>query len=151
MMGARIARLLAIAVLLSGCSLASPQAPLARAGDLVIEQAWVRTPAAGLDTSAAYMTIRNAGDEPDQLVAVTSPAIATIEIHTGTQIGDVAHMQLAPSGIAIPAGTTVDMQASGAHLMLIGIRAGLAPGASLPLTLHFTRAGQVEIDAPVRR
>jgi copper(I)-binding protein len=54
-----------------------------------------------------------------------------------------------PEGFAIPAGGTLQLAPGGKHVMLIGLTAPLAVGDTVALTLTFTHAGEMAIQAPV--
>ena len=43
----------------------------------------------------------------------------------------------------------VKLQPGGFHIMLLGLKQGLAAGSRLPLTLTFEKAGSVQMDVPV--
>ena len=52
--------------------------------------------------------------------------------------------------VAIPAGAEVAFEPGGLHLMLIGLKAPLVAGKSLPLVLQFRDAGAIKVDFEVR-
>ena len=51
--------------------------------------------------------------------------------------------------LPIAAGGKLAMKSGGVHIMLMGLKAPLRPGAKLPLTLRFQRAGLVRTSVPV--
>lgn len=113
-------------------------------GDIRVTQPWSR--AAGANgTGAGFLTLRNTGTEPDRLLAASSPAARTVELHTHMRDGEVMRMREAQGGIAIPPGGTVTLQPGGFHLMLIGLKEALAQGGEVPLTLRFERAGEGQV------
>ena len=119
-----------------------------RAGDIVISQPWSR--AAGQNaTGAGFLTLRNTGAAPDRLVGASSPAARVTELHTHLREGEVMRMRPV-TAIDIPAGQTVTLQPGGLHLMLIGLQAALAQGATVPVTLRFERAGEVTVQLAVQ-
>ena len=115
------------------------------------------TPAAGMDmhqqamtgTSAAYLTIENAGSEPDRLVSASSPAAKTVEIHEMQEVDGAMRMRPLAGGLAIPASGTVALEPGGYHVMLIGLVEDLTEGDIYDLTLTFERAGDVTVQVPV--
>lgn len=117
------------------------------AGPLRISAPWTRAMRAG-GTGAGFMTIRNTGSAPDRLVAARSPAAGVMELHTHIRDGDVMRMR-AVTAIDLPAGQEVRLAPGGLHLMLIGLVQALEPGARVPVTLVFERAGEVTIQLAV--
>lgn len=138
--------------LLSLLALAGPaaaQPPEQRVGELVISAAWTR--AAGANANGAgYLTIRNDGAAADRLLAASTAAARRVELHTMLRDGDVMRMRAVPS-IELPPGQTVTLRPGGLHVMLLGLAAPLEAGGSLPLTLRFERAGEVEVRLAIGR
>ena len=118
------------------------------AGTLTISDAWSR-PGIPNRPAAAYALIENAG-EADRLVAASSPAFETIELHTVEKDGDVMKM-MKVDAIDAPAGGAVALEPGGFHLMLFGAEKVMAAGDSFPVTLTFEEAGEVEITVSVER
>jgi len=118
-----------------------------RVGDIVINQPWTRaTPAR---TGAAYLDISNTGTVADRLVAVSTPVAAQVEMHSMSMTGGVMRMREVKAGILVQAGGHVRLAPGGLHLMLTGLKAPLVQGAQVPLSLHFARAGTVQVSAKV--
>lgn len=115
---------------------------------LRVEDAWVREPV-GDRPSAAYMTIVNDGGRADALVAASTHAAETAELHQTVMEGTVMRMQPVPR-LEIPAGGRVSLEPGGLHIMLKGIRRELKVGDVITLTLRFERAGDITVQAEVR-
>ena len=139
------------AALLAGLCLAAAAAGAGEVtvGPLVISDAWARPTPPGVTVGAVYLRISNRGASADRLVAVSSPAAARGEIHEGRSRAGTIEMRQVPA-LACPPGATVSVSPGGLHLMLIGLRQSLAPGADLPLTLTFQGAGSVTLAVPVQ-
>ena len=120
--------------------------PAAAGGALAVEDARARILLPSRP-GAAWLTIRNSGGA-DQLLGADSPAAERIEIHTHIHEGGVMMMRRVEA-IDIPAGGEAALEPGGGHLMLFGLKAGLAPGDSFPLTLLFEEAGQVTVEMRV--
>ena len=58
--------------------------------DIQIADAWARETVAGQTSTAAYMTIRNAGSGDDRLVGVTAPAPAKAMLHASESSGGIS-------------------------------------------------------------
>ncbi len=96
---------------------------------------------------AAWLTIRNSG-AADRLVGAESPAAERVELHTHVHRDGVMMMRRV-EGLDVPADGEAVLEPGGDHLMLFGLKAGLAPGDSFPLTLLFEKAGQVTVEMRV--
>ena len=118
-------------------------APAAAGGALAVEDARARILLPSRP-GAAWLTVRNKG-EADRLLGAESPAAGRIEIHTHIHEGGVMKMRRVEA-IDIPAGGEAALGPGGDHLMLFGLKAGLAPGDSVPLTLLFEKAGPVTVE-----
>lgn len=102
-------------------------------------------------TGAAFMTITNAGSEPDHLIAGKTDVAGTVEIHEMFEKGDVMVMQPVDGGLEVPAGGSVTLEPGGYHVMLIGLTKDLTAGMTFDLTLTFENAGDVVIQVTVQR
>lgn len=128
---------------------AAAEGAAARAGDLVIADAYARATLGRATNSAAYLTIEATGDQPDRLVGAASPAARAVELHAHAMDGGVARMRPVDA-IEIDPGAPVALQPGGLHLMIVGLGGPLAEGATFPLTLTFERNGEVALELPVR-
>lgn len=116
---------------------------------VILEKAWVRQPPPVADTAAGYMTLRNDGGRPVEIVSIDSDVSAAAEIHTMRMQGGMMHMQHLPK-VTIPARGTLELSPGGMHLMLTGLKHPLRDGQTVHITLHFADGGQLKIQAPVR-
>lgn len=103
---------------------------------------------AGIASSAAYVSIHNAGPGADRLIGASSSAARSTTIHTSSNVGGVSRMRSA-GPLAIAEGKMLRMAPGGIHIMLVGLKAPLRPGSRLPLTLRFEKAGAVSVSLPV--
>ncbi|HZW24313.1 MAG TPA: copper chaperone PCu(A)C [Gallionella sp.] len=121
------------------------------AGDVSAEGAWSRATAPGQDAAMVDMSITS--KQAATLVGVSSPACKTVELHSMTHEGGVMKMREVKE-VALHAGQRVGLGESGYHLMLIGLKAPLKAGDSVPLTLSVRQADKrvvkVEVKAEVR-
>ena len=134
--------LLGAALLLASCSKAGDP-------DIQIADAWARETVAGQTSTAAYMTIRNAGSGDDRLIAVTAPAPANAMLHASESSGGISRMREMGSGLAIPAKSSVELKPGGSHVMITGLAAALPEGAQLDLRLNFEKSGERRVAVPV--
>lgn len=120
-----------------------------RAGPLTIDRAWSRATPPAAKVGAGYLVVTNGGQTPDRLTAASSPAAGRVEVHEMQMDGGVMRMRELAQGLAVPPGATVELKPGGYHLMLMELRAPLAAGATVPVTLVFERAGRVDIQLKV--
>jgi copper(I)-binding protein len=136
------------AVLLAGCD--DPGAP--DAPRLEIVDAWAHTAVmadAGNTTSAAYLTIRNTGRQPDRLIGASSDFAEFVEIHTTEERNGV--MMMAPvKAVEVPARGQVVLKPGGLHIMFIKIKHGLSAGDTINLTLEFEKSGPIKLAVAAR-
>lgn len=120
-----------------------------RKGSVTIDHPWTRQTAKGQSVGGGFMSIANAGATPDTLVSATSPVAQKVEIHSMKMDGGIMRMRPLPDGLAIPAGGRMELKPGGFHIMLIGLKAPLALGKNVPLTLRFAKAGAVTVQLKV--
>ncbi|MGH8094024.1 MAG: copper chaperone PCu(A)C [Chthoniobacterales bacterium] len=118
-----------------------------------VEQGWVRAMPPSSSESAAYMTLRNNGDQPLRLTGGTTaiagmvmPMITTKEVIDGKEV-------LGMKGVddfLIPPHGQLILAPAGDHLMLVGLKDHLKAGQKVKLTLHFEPGGgEVTTELPV--
>lgn len=117
-------------------------------GNIRLETAWARASIGTSRPAAAYLTIVNVGIRSDRLVRVETPVADKAEVHKTIMTNGI--MTMRPAGIIeIPAGGRVRFAPGGLHIMLMGLRAPLKKGGTLPLTLTFERNGRGTITAHI--
>lgn len=135
-------RLLLAALLLASCGqTGSP--------DLRISDAWARETVAGQTSTAAYFTISNRGTADDRLLSIAASEPATATIHTTDSSGSISRMRELSSGLAAPAGSTIELKPGGTHVMMMGLGGPLRRGETLKLRLRFEKSGEIPIDVRV--
>lgn len=142
----------ALAVALAACGQAS-QAPAdaqTPAAAVRIEDPWAAPTPGGVDVSAGYLTVVNAGAADDALLSASSPRAARVEVHEMTMQDGVMQMR-AVTRLAIPAGQSVELAPHGRHLMFYGVTQPFSAGETIPVRLVFERAGAMDVSLPVRR
>ncbi|HXU33250.1 MAG TPA: SCO family protein [Thermoanaerobaculia bacterium] len=94
-----------------------------------------------------YFDVVNPGASPDRLLRVETAAAKAAEAHETIDDGGVMRMKARPEGFEVPAGGTLSLSPGGKHLMLVDPQPPAAGAKSIPLTLHFERAGAIEVQA----
>lgn len=113
------------------------------AADIQVEGASARATAPGQDTAMVDLSITSVKDA--KLVGFSSPACKTAQMHSMTD-QPVMKMREVQS-IELLAGKRVALREAGFHLMLMGLKAPLKAGESVPLTLNINVAGkEVKVD-----
>jgi periplasmic copper chaperone A len=113
-------------------------------GSLSLTDLWTRATPPRAPTAAGYLTIANDGDQPDRLVAVSSPLAEKADLHQMQMKDGVMTMRPVEGGIKIPAKGSVTLSPDGFHIMFISPKEPLKEGGELPVTLTFEKAGKVE-------
>lgn len=131
--------LFAVAVLAAPAS-----AHQVKLGSLTLTDLWARATPPVAKTAGGYLTITNAGTEPDRLVSVSSDASEKAEIHEMKTEDGTMTMRPAAEGVDIPAGATVALEPGGYHIMFIRPKAALEDGGKVAVTLTFEKAGSVD-------
>lgn len=116
-----------------------------RAGDLAIEQPWLRATPAGARVAGGYVRITNTGTVADRLVSAAIPSAGRGEVHEMSTEGGIMKMREVAGGLEIGPGRTVELKPGGFHLMYLDLASGLKPGDTVRGTLTFARAGTVEV------
>ena len=98
--------------------------------------------------AAVYLNLRNVGNAPDQLVAVTSPVAEFAEVHQ-TRIEDDVMRMGAVDAVDLPTDTVVALEPGGYHIMLMQLTEELFEGDVFPLTLQFASGAEQTIAVPV--
>jgi periplasmic copper chaperone A len=111
-------------------------------GHLVVENPWARESVTR--TGAAYLTVRNGGDQDDRLIGVSSEVADKALLHSSAMQDGV--MKMRPVEVLeVPAHGEAVLEPGGLHVMLIGLKEPLEEGKSFALTLEFENAGEVEV------
>jgi len=126
------------------------QAGDAKAGDLVITQAWSRATPSGAKIAGGYLTIENKGATPDRLVGGGGAIAGKVEIHEMAMNNGVMTMRPLDKGLAIEPGKTVKLAPGGYHLMLMDLKGPFKQGDKVPVTLEFEKAGKVTLSFDVQ-
>ena len=127
------------ALLLASCSKGGPP-------DVRISDAWARETISGQTSTAAYVTLKNEGASDDRLVSVSAEAPAMAMIHSSESSDAIARMRPMDSGLAVPAGATIELEPGGTHVMVTGLRAPLNVGDTLKLSMRFEKSGERPVD-----
>ena len=128
----------------------TPTMASAQANPVVARDAWVREAPAGRAVTGMFLTLQNAGATARTLVSGRASVGDTLELHEMKRENGM--MRMAPvTGIAIPAGASVELRPGGLHLMLFGLKKPLVAGDTVRVQLTLDDKSIIEVAAPVRR
>jgi copper(I)-binding protein len=100
------------------------------------------------NNGAVYFDILNNSGQADAMIK-TETDIATAEMHETTiDANQVMHMQPTPK-VDLPVGETINFKAGGRHIMLIGVKEGVAAGKKIKLTLTFEHAAPMSFEVTI--
>lgn len=136
-MNSTLKPILAGALLLASLSVSPAHAQAADAQPVRVEGAWARASVQGQMGTGAFMTLT--ASQPLKLVGASSPVAGVTEVHEMKLEGDVMKMRPIAS-LDLPAGQPVVLRPGGHHLMLMDLKAPLAVGTSVPVTLRLRDA-----------
>lgn len=118
-------------------------------GTLYIEHPWSRTVEEGAPSAAGYLRIENRGSQPERLTGAESPAAERTILHQSRMKDGMMEM-IHVEAVEIPPGGSVAFEPGGYHVMFKSPRRPFTEGARIPLTLHFARAGAVQVEVVVK-
>lgn len=128
------------ALALASC--AKPSAPR-------VEKAWVR-PVADDGTTAGYFELVNDSAVPLQVTGARAGWCARVELHETVRDGARASMRPLPV-LALAPRARASFRPGGRHVMLVGVRGGLAEGTQVPIALTLAGGDTLGFLADVRR
>ncbi|TLF48261.1 copper chaperone PCu(A)C [Halomonas urmiana] len=122
----------------------------AEVDSLAVEGDHVRAVPPGSATTAAFMTLTNAGETDLALVEGASPLAGRLELHNHVMVDGVMQMRRVEA-IPLPAGETVRLAPGGWHLMMFELAATPVEGERVELTLTLDNGETMTLEAPVQR
>jgi len=123
------------------------------AGDIKIEDAWIRAVPPSSQATAAFMTIVNKGDTPVIITGGTSPIAGEIKPMITTKQADGVMGMAFVESFSIPAKGRRVLAPGGDHLMLMKLTTVPKAGAIVSLVLKTDsegKPGKLSLELPVR-
>lgn len=114
-----------------------------------IKNAWIRTGAKDMNT-ALFCDIQNNSSIQDTLYDAKSPLSQIVEVHETFNKGELMGMRKADN-VVIKSNSQFQLKPGGHHIMLIKLNKKLEAGSKGEVTLYFKRAGEVKVNAIVKR
>ncbi len=115
-------------------------------GSLEIVHPWARATPPNAPVAGGYMVVRNSGSQADRLVAVSSNASSSAEIHEMAVKDGVMTMRPVEGGLEIPAGGEVELKPGGYHIMFMKPLEQFKEGEKRAATLVFEHAGSINVE-----
>lgn len=148
---ALVALVAAVALPLAACGSDSDSAGSdagSASGKMEVLDATVNVPL-NPSQAAVRFVIDNGTDIDDELIAVSSTAADRAEVHKSDEDDEGRSIMEAVPRLKVPAGSSVVFEAGGLHVMLIDLAEDLTEGTTVPLTLTFEEAGDVDVTVDV--
>jgi len=122
----------------------------ATAQSLQIENAWVRAMPPNQKMTAAYLDIRNSGENAVEIKGARSSIASRSEVHTSLEIDGYMRMKHLDQLVVGP-GETLAFSPGGIHVMLMGIEKMPALGSDSIICLVLAAGGEICATATVRK
>jgi copper(I)-binding protein len=122
---------------------------LAEDAKLMIMDPYARASTPSSKSGAIFFEVMNNG-AADRLIGASTPAAGMTMLHTHEEDANgVMKMIHVEEGFEVPANGTLALKRGGDHVMLMGLTGSLSQGDTVPLTLIFEQAGEINVDVPV--
>ncbi len=139
-----------VAMILMLSSLASTSFVQAEDEVLLIESSWIREAPPGVPTLAAYMNITNITESPISIIGVSSNIAKETELHEVKIVTDIMQMRRM-SDVVLGPGQTLELKASGSHVMLMGVQETFSQGDEIEIEFELNDLPSVTIVVPVKK
>ncbi|MEY8829372.1 copper chaperone PCu(A)C [Sedimentitalea sp. XS_ASV28] len=136
-----------LAVLVLAAGLSAPA--FAGSEDVSVDKPWARASIGVKRPGAAYMIVRNNGQDAVTLTGLATPLAMMPEIHETKTNADGVSSMTPVDEITIEAGESVALEPGGLHAMLMKLQNPMTEGESFPLTLTFADGGEVIVEVPI--
>jgi|SRR4029077_16445062 copper(I)-binding protein len=136
---------LAVAALTFGPGTPFAQVAEYGAGNIKIVAPWTRATPESAKVGGGFMTLTNAGNEPDRLIGGSTEVSGALEIHEIHIVNGVAMMRQVNPGIGLKPGASVVLKPFSHHLMMLDLKEPLKAGQTIKGKLIFEKAGSIDI------
>ena len=123
------------------------------AGDLKIEDAWIRAVPSSSKSTAAFMTLVNKTDKPVLVTAGTCPVAGEVRPMITTKQGDGVMGMAFVESFSVPAKGKRILEPGGDHIMLMQLKEVPQAGSTVPMVLTTEsggKQGRIHLEVPVR-
>jgi copper(I)-binding protein len=133
---------IALAVLLTGAGMMPASAAV------TVQDAWIRALPAS-SPSGGYFTLHNDGKNTETLVSAESSACGMLMLHLSENKGGMSAMHEVTE-VDVAPGATLRFEPGSYHLMCMGAKPAIRPGAEVPVTLVFKSGEKLTVNFAVR-
>lgn len=125
-------------------------APAMAGSRIEVSSAQMQPAMPGADSTTLYLKFSNTGDEDDRLLGAAARDFGAVEIHEMSNDDGMMGMRPLIYGLKVEAGETLDLNPMTSHIMLINPRRTFKAGQKIPISLHFLKAGTIQLKATVQ-
>ncbi|GAA4082147.1 hypothetical protein GCM10022248_59340 [Nonomuraea soli] len=97
--------------------------------------------------SAAFGTLTNTSGQDITVLSASTPVSPMVELHETVEDGGKSVMRAKDGGFVVPAGGTLELKPGGNHIMLMGLKEPVLPGAEVSFSLALAGGGTMEFTA----
>ena len=116
-----------------------------QAGDITVQQAWMRYLLPGIP-AGGYMVLVNNSDYPATLTGASAAACSALMLHQSMNMGGTA-MMMPVASVPVPAHGQAELVEGGYHLMCMAPM--MKPGETIAVTLAFGDGSTLAVHMPV--
>jgi copper(I)-binding protein len=124
--------------------------PVVTLAELQISDAWIKNLPPSVPVRAGYMTIHNPQTHPSKIVAVSSNAFASVEIHRTVEKDGMVSMERVPE-LTIAPNATVQLAPGGLHLMMMQPADPIKPGMRVAITIRLEDGSEQNLELVVKK
>jgi copper(I)-binding protein len=118
--------------------------------ELDIRSAWIKNLPPTIPVRAGYMTIHNTQTEAVSIIAISSDAFASVEIHQTIERDGMMGMEAVPT-LTIEAGASVQLAPGGLHLMMMNPTKPTKPGDTLKIVIELDDGSTQSLNMTVKK
>lgn len=118
--------------------------------ELDIGNAWIKNLPPTIPVRAGYMTIHNTQIEAVSIIAISSDAFASVEIHQTIERDGMMRMDAVPT-LTIEAGASVQLAPGGLHLMMMNPTEATKPGDTLKIVIELDDGSTQNLNMTVKK
>lgn len=112
---------------------------------LSVSDSWIKATAGSASKmTGAFGEIRNTGSASVTIIAARSPQAKAVQLHQMVMVDGQMVMQETASGFVVEPGASLSLKPGGNHLMFMGLKKTIRPGAMIPVTLITSTGGTVK-------
>jgi len=120
------------------------------ADSLTVTDSWIPEAPPGARVMAAYMNIQNTSINSIDIIAVSSPAFDSVEMHLSREVDGIAKM-LQQDKLSVAAKSTLVLEPGSYHLMLMKPKKRLLDGEKAEINLTLSNKEILTINVAVKK